>query len=328
MAGGYTHQSINRVGAMAVAEGLINTSENDTLVGIDHTKREVIEILSQVDHIFADADGTLVSDGAEIFTTDKIKLIRQLTSLGVGITIVTGKPFAEVVPLRQTLPADIPISFICEKGAYSVHFGTTGAWREFILSSAAQERSVAELREQFVVFGGALIKKYGSDKLGFGWGGSGEHKSVISIDIFAGQPPQNYLSLRGKERDAHKLQDTGLIKRVEHDIKQWVSDQQPDWRIVHIGNANTEISPGSIGKSEAIVESAEFGAARKVLILGDSSNDRGMFALRGTFPGKVLTGLVLHRKASLPLVDNADFITFGMANSNPILNAIVYARGR
>jgi len=318
-------QTATRHSAQSLAEQLLEKGEHSTLLVIDHTQQAAMEALTQVDHIFADADGTIVNEGTEAFLPDKIELIQQLARLGVGITIVTGKPLAEVVPLRQSLPNEVPINFICEKGAYDVHFDTTGAWREFILSSAEQEQSVAELREQFTDFGKQLVNKYGSDKLGFGWGGSGEHKSALSIDLFAGRPPKDYLTLRGAERNALKLKDASLIEQVEQAIANWAQEQWPDWRIVHLGNANTEITPKGIGKSEAIIESAEFGAARKVLILGDSFNDRGMFNLRRKFTARTLNSLVIHRKTSLPLVDLADFVTFGMANGNPILQATLAA---
>ena len=318
-------QSATRHSAQSLAEQLLEKGEHSALLIIDHTQQAAMEALAQVDHIFADADGTIVNEGTEAFLPDKIELIQQLARLGVGITIVTGKPLAEVVPLRQSLPNEVPINFICEKGAYDVHFDTTGAWREFILSSAEQEQSVAELREQFTDFGKQLVNKYGSDKLGFGWGGSGEHKSALSIDLFAGKPPKDYLTLRGGERNALKLKDASLIEQVEQAITNWAQEQRPDWRIVHLGNANIEITPAGIGKSEAIIESAEFGAARKVLILGDSFNDRGMFNLRRKFTARTLNSLVIHRKTSLPLVDLADFVTFGMANGNPILQATLAA---
>ena len=294
-----------------------------TLLSIGLDGPSTLEALSQVDHIFADADGTIVDEGTEAFLPDKIELFKQLAKFSIGITVVTGKPLAEAAPLRQSLPAEVPLNIICEKGAYDVHFDTTGAWREFILSSAEQEQTVAELREKFMDFSKQLIATYGSDKLGFGWGGSGEHKSALSIDLFAGQPPKDYLKLRGKDRDAIKLQDPTLIQKVEKDIADWAHQHQPAWRVIHVGNANTEINPGTISKSEAIVESAEFGAARKVLLLGDSPLDKEMFSLRDKFTGKAITGLVLHRKASLPLVDMADFVAFGMANCNPILQAVI-----
>lgn len=312
--------------AKSTAERLLDQHNPNTLLAVDLSKAEMAEALAQVDHIFTDADGTIVEDGHEAFTPSKKDLLTKITKLGIGVTVITGKPLAEAVPLRQTLPASVPISFICEKGAYNVHFDSNGAWREFLLSSAEQEDSVLQLREEFLAFKQKLITKYGSETLGIGWGGSGEHKSALSIDLFIGEPPVNYLSLRGAQRDAIKLKYGPLLVQVEHDIAEWAEHRRPGWRVVHVGNANTEISPGGIGKAEAIIESAEFGNARKVLLLGDSPLDKSMLSLHDTFKGKALTGLVLHRKASLPLVDLADFVTFGMANSDPILGALIAAR--
>lgn len=325
MTSGYELTVIRRDKAQATAEALLKnvTAQPDTLLSIDYTEQQLLETLQQVDHIFTDADGTIVADGHEEFTADKIELFAKIAGCGVGITIITGKPLAEAVPLRQTLPSSIPISFICEKGAYNVHFDKQGAWREFLLSSAEQEESVAELRRDFLQFQNELIKQHGSAKLGIGWGGSGEHKSALSIDLFAGPPPKDYLQRRGAARDAIKLKDEQLIEQIEQSIDDWVEQKRPGWRVVHVGNANTEISPGSIGKREAIIESAEFGAARKVLLLGDSPLDKSMFTLHGAFSGKALTGLVLHRKSGLSLIDMADLVTFGMANSNPILQAVI-----
>lgn len=310
---------------MDTAATHLSQGASDNILAIDYTKQTALAALSQVDHIFTDADGTIVQEGAEQFLPDKIDCITKITQCGIGVTVVTGKPIAEAAPLRQTLPPNVPISFICEKGAYSVHFDQTGAWREFILSSAEQEASVADLREQFNDFSKQLVKEHGAHVLGFGWGGSGEHKSALSIDIFSGAPPKGYLALRGAKRDAIKLKDPVLLAQVEQAITDWAHKNRPGWRVVHLGNANTEITPEGTSKSEAIIESSEFGAARSVLLLGDSLNDREMFSLRKTFNGKAHTGLVLHRTASLPLVDNADFVTFGMANCNPLLHAVIHA---
>lgn len=321
----YEYIAVKRSEASASAERILDHDDRLALLAIDLTRPDATDALSQVDHIFTDADGTIVEDGHEAFTKDKVELLTAIAQLGIGITVITGKPLAEAVPLRQSLPASVPINFICEKGAYNVHFDTQGAWREFLLSSAEQEESVSKLREAFLTFKQQLIQKYGNDNLGIGWGGSGEHKSALSIDLFAGEPPVNYLALRGAKRDAIKLTFEPLVVQVEHDIAAWVQQQRPGWRVVHVGNANTEISPSEIGKKEAIIESAEFGDARKVLLLGDSPLDKSMLSLHDQFNGKALTGLVLHRKASLPLVDMADFVTFGMANSNPILQATIDA---
>lgn len=280
--------------------------------------------LSLVDHVFSDADGTIVVDGTTSFSTEKIELFRQLQSRGIGITVVTGKPLTEVAGLQASLPADVSLNFLCEKGAYLASFDKNGAHKKYVLSSAALETEVAALKRLvFTELAPKLEHKYG---VYCGLSGSGAHTSVLGIDLFSERPPENYLELIGEARDRIKLQDQAAINQCEQAIADFVRERHPDWRVVHMGNANTEIAPGPIEKNEAIKRTHEFQKARRVLVLGDSNNDRAMFALNSEAQSKTLAHLVVSRPASGGLIDLVDSATLGMAHADPILAALIDAR--
>lgn len=311
----YTFRSVPSAQASKFAGQLLAQPEPTAILAIDTTATEAEQHLARVDHIFTDADGTLVSEGAEMIDQQVAALVKELAEKGIGTTVVTGKPLAEVEPILKAAPA---LEFICEKGAYTVRQGPLGIQKEYLLSSAALEHEIQQFRAKFELYLGTLAKKY---NVGFGWAGSGAHTSMISVDVFAAAPPENYLQLRGPERDALKLHDINLQRQVESEVVAWLQTEKPSWRIVNLGNGNTEIAPPGIEKSHAIEASPAFKTARAVLIMGDSKNDEAMFNVKSTRPDKVINGLVLHRKAGLLLLPHADFVTFGMANCAPLLAA-------
>jgi len=280
--------------------------------------------LARIDHIFSDADGTIVRDGAVAFDQDKVELLRRLHEAGVGVTVVTGKPYAEVAKLRGSLPEDIPLSFICEKGAYLAIFDEGAIEREFILSTPELEQQVAELKERFFAeFAPYVTEKYG---VHFALSGSGTHRSLLGIDQFASPPPDDYLDRIGDAREVLKVTDKQKIAAVEAEIAAFVASIHPEWRVVHMGGANTEIAPGPIEKDKGIERTSEYHEARQVMVLGDSWNDHAMLKLSSAHPDKASAGLVVFRETAIPLANDADFVTIGMANTNPILEAILDAR--
>lgn len=289
------------------------------------------ERFASTDHIFTDADGTVVMEGATTFMPGYNEYFQQLHQRGIGVTVVTGKPAEEALGLMSSLPADSHVQFLCEKGAYTLsRDGSGGTTRQFILSSEASEREVAALRAEFFAQADTLAQQAsnGEQRVWFGLGGSGAHRSVLSIDLFATQPPANYLELIGAERDALKLTDETLLQAAEQVIEQFVQARHPGWNVVHMGNANTEICPSAIEKDAAILQTPEFAAARTVQVWGDSMNDRAMFGLRSAHPGKVLAGLVLHREKGKALIPEVDMLAYGMANAAPYLQLLLETHPR
>ena len=303
----------------AAAERLASLPPDEILLIGDKTIS-----LDQIDHIFTDADGTIVTDGATAFSPQKISFLRDLSKARVGVTLVTGKPYDEVRQLRDSLPDDVPLEVLCEKGAYLAKFEDGEEERELILSSLELEDEVATLKQHFFeTIAPDLTARHG---VYFGLSGSGKHRSVLGIDFFAAKPPANYLELIGEQRDALKITDSNVIQCVEDEIAARVRSLHPDWRVVHLGGSNTEIAPGPIEKDLAIQKTADYHDARQVLILGDSRNDQSMFRLSRSHADKVTAGLVVARESALPLIDDVDLVVFGGANTDPILQAVIDAR--
>lgn len=186
---------------------------------------------------------------------------------------------------------------------------------------------MAEPRAQFETEKLEIEAKYevaGRKRVVYGWSGSGRQKSVIGIDIYHGEPPADYLSVVGVEREVMKVKDPELLAHVEADLAAFVERHKPGWRLIHLGNGNSEIAPGGIEKDLAIRQLPEFRQATGVLVMGDSGNDRAMFAMRSV--PKVLAALVLHRERSLELVDEVDLVAFGMANAGPLFELVLAAK--
>lgn len=272
---------------------------------------------SAIDRIFSDADGTILSEGLRAIPGNYIQLLRELAGRAVRTTIITGKPLAEVAPLFAAAGTDAPFDVMCEKGAYIASAGGNGSIRiEHLLSSAVLEKEVLDARDAWEAHITAIPSE--QRPYYFGRSGSGQHRSIISIDIFAAQPPADYLSMVGQSRDAIKLKDAALLAMAETEIEEFFQALKPEWRIVHLGNANTDITPHLIEKDIALEASASFQQASGVLVLGDTNNDRAMFNLTKRH-GNVTAGQVLYRASALGLVEASDAVTIGMANCMPYL---------
>jgi hydroxymethylpyrimidine pyrophosphatase-like HAD family hydrolase len=304
-------------------------ASTDTIASLTHTPEQLTELFHETDCVFADADGTLLDEGAVSVSPDYLAYIRDLAERGVTVVVVTGKPLAEVSKIYDHMPTDIPLQFLCEKGAYSVARRPGGGYdKTFVLSSEAEETAVAELRQQFFDQKVAEITEStragdGSQQVWFGLSGSGGHKSIFSLDIYGSEPPANYLEMLGTERAQFKLEDNELLARVEHELEDFVAGHHPDWRVVHMGNGNTEIAPGGVEKDMAIIRTAEFQDARIVQVWGDTVNDLAMFRLRQQHPDKVVAGLVIHREKAKNLLTEVDMVTFGMANTAPYFQLLL-----
>lgn len=290
------------------------------------TERDALESLAHIDTIYSDVDGTVVSEGATALPKRMIDCMRHLAEAGICLTLVSGKPYEEVVPLLEQLPLDLAVPMLYEKGAYLLERAANGSLQQsYVCGSKRLEAELTDVRQQFLAFQQQLQRTYsqenGRQGISFGWAGTGTHRSLLSIDIFAGSRPEAYQSLVGVDRDDYKLHDPRLLAAIITDIETFIASHLPGWHVVNLGNANIEISPASVEKDLAIKQTATFQRAQGVLVLGDSGNDQAMFALHGL--PKVLAGLVLHDISEASLMADVDFITFGMANPYPLFDALV-----
>ncbi len=305
----------------------IDEQSNQLINSLSHSDSELSELFTGTTAVFTDADGTIVQEGTTDLSETYYRAITELSSKGVFFTVVTGKPLAEVSRLINSIPFDVPLHFLCEKGAYMVSKSNESFKKIFVLSSEADEVAITELKQTFIEHMPSLQKQFNDDnnqqRVWFGWSGRGEHKSIVSIDIYGVEPPSNYLEIVGPQRDSLKLNDPILLGEVERAIEQFVWQYHPDWHVVHLGNGNTDIAPNGIEKDLAIEQTQQFTSANIVQLWGDTMNDLAMFRLKDKYPNKVIAGLVLHREKGKELLAHVDMTTYGMANSAPYFELLL-----
>ncbi|MBP7858207.1 HAD hydrolase family protein [Candidatus Saccharibacteria bacterium] len=288
----------------------------------------VLDGFSGIDTVYSDADGTLVPEGATKFSNRTVSQIARLGQVGVRMVVVTGKPLSEVLGLVHSMPVGLSADIIYEKGAYRLERNSDGSFEDrLLLATEAETTAVQQLKYRLLEEKGEIESAYvGTDKLTLGWGGQGTHRSILSIDVFEGIPPVDYLTKTGKDRDALKVSDPNLLARVESDLAKFVERHTPGWSLVHLGNGNFEIASKDIDKGSAIQAMQVYRDATGALVIGDSANDLAMFQLRDSSRTPTTAGLVLHRKTALPLTESVDCISFGEANADPHLSLLLAAR--
>lgn len=295
--------------------------DNPMIYSQVYSPDELRQRFARINHVFSDADGTILPEGLHAMPSVYVHLLHKLTKLSIQTTIITGKPLAEVAPIFKAAGNDAPFDVICEKGAYIASITDSNELKiDHLLSSVELEKEVLEARIAWEEF--TFTTQTKSRPYYFGWSGSGHHRSLLSIDIFKEKPPENYLSMTGRSRDALKLTDVTLLKEAESEIEDFFKKFKPEWRIVHLGNANTDITPHLIEKDIALESSELFQKAEGVLVLGDTNNDRAMFDLKKR-NSKVTAGQVLYRHGNIPLIDSSDAVTVGMANCSPYLRLLL-----
>lgn len=295
--------------------------DNPMIYSQVYSPDELRQRFARINHVFSDADGTILPEGLHAMPSVYVHLLHELTKVSIQTTIITGKPLAEVAPIFKAAGNDAPFDVICEKGAYIASITDSNEVKiDHLLSSVELEKEVLEARIAWEEF--TFTTQTKSRPYYFGWSGSGQHRSLISIDIFTEQPPKDYLMMTGQIRDTIKLKNKELLKIAETEIEEFFKSIQPEWRIVHLGNANTDITPHLIEKDIALESSMSFQNAKGVLLLGDTNNDRAMFSLKNRSP-KVTAGQVLYRQGNIPLIESSDAVTIGMANCLPYLRLLL-----
>ncbi len=303
---------------------LLHESNSNVLLYWNNISSTPADILSKVDAIFSDIDGTLTSEGSSSLPPLIVEYFRKLHNAGIPVTLVSGKPYEEIAPLITALPPELGVRAIYEKGAFELYVAADGMLvQTHLLSTPELTETATTLRPLMVRHWRTMEATYASEHVSFGWAGTGKHRSVLSIDVFSGEVPKQYELLTGAKRDQLKLKNTALLAAIESDLRTFVDANCRGWQVVHLGNANFEIAPPGIEKDKAIKQTNEYKHAQKVLVLGDSGNDRKMLALRQE--PKTVAGLVFHNPATIALVDVADFVTFGIANPYPLLDFVLAA---
>jgi HAD superfamily hydrolase (TIGR01484 family) len=312
----------------AQAARMLHKIDRAAVLAVDRSEVDVLTALRTVDHVFTDADGTILDQGMTALSDAYCQDIAKLSALGVRTTIITGKPLTEVIRLVSSLPSGLPVDIIFEKGAYYLERSSLGdAQKRYLLATPEIEAQVGEMKKRLEHERQSIENKYvdakGRPLATIGWAGDGTHTSILSIDILVGTPPNGYLEIKADERARLKITDPVLIRQIVDDLQQFVARYQTGWQLVDLGNANIEIAPSLIEKDEAIMSRQDFMSAKGVLVLGDSNNDRKMFRMRRL--DKVYAGLVLHTEKSTLLAEDVDLISFGIANAYPILSLLLAA---
>ncbi|HEU4966654.1 MAG TPA: HAD-IIB family hydrolase [Candidatus Saccharimonadales bacterium] len=307
----------NAVEADRQALRLLHGGASNTLLSRTYDEPSARSFLSSVDTIFSDIDGTLTDEGAPM-SAECIAALLALAKAGKTVTLVTGRSYDEVAGLMSSLPRALSLHVIYEKGGYEFVRDADGDRTKHLLATQEIEGSAAAVRRVFWQQKATLERRYAN--VTFGWAGTGQHQSLVSIDAFQGAVPPGYAAMVGSERSALKVKDTQLLARIAYDLAQFLKEYQPAWQVTHLLNGNFELGPKDIAKDEAIRQTERWRRARAVLLLGDGPNDRSMFALRAQ--GKAAAGLVLHREAALALVSDVDFVSFGRANPYPFFTLL------
>lgn len=304
---------------------LLDKCAEDTLLHRADNK-DLMDTLSRVDYIFSDIDGTLTGEGSKGLPERVVEILGQLRDVGVATILVSGKPHEEILPIMEALSPELHIDAIYEKGAYKLETAGGHISKSYLLTSPEQEQAVAVLRHKLAEHWQYMKAAHAKERISFGWAGSGKHQSVVSIDVFIGDVPEHYGQLTGLDRDQLKLKDVTILSAIEAELRDFITAECPGWIVIHLGNANFEITPPGIEKDIAIRQTTEFRHAQNVLVLGDSGNDRKMFAIRQDQDAKTAAGLVFHNPAAVELVEDVDFVTFGLANPYPLLDRLLAAK--
>ncbi|MCB0331300.1 MAG: HAD hydrolase family protein [Bdellovibrionales bacterium] len=290
--------------------------------------------LRQIRRVYMDIDGTAVPEGATSFSDETIESFRRATRAGIELTVgPTGKPFEEAAPLWESLPTDIPVDVIIEKGAYRMHRDEQGSMTKvYLLASPEEEQAIAQLKAKFYPtagmpsIGGKLEEEFGIVIVP---AGSGAHQAVLSFDVLKVGSGRDFQNWSLHERNEKKVTDQALLALVEDRFRELVSKANiaalDKARIIHLGNGNIELAPEKVEKHLAIRQDILDRGEDAIAVVGDSGNDRPMLELAGQ-GGSISGCLILHREKAIELAPLVDFIVTGEAQVGVFLDQIVQAK--
>jgi HAD superfamily hydrolase (TIGR01484 family) len=297
----------------------LGSADHNVIISAGHTQEDLDRLFTQVEDVYADADGTLLPVGGDRLPPAQIEYIRVLHELGVRTTMVTGKPYTEIERIVRGLPPGFPLRIIYEKGAYCLRPDASGLLRrDYLLSSEAVERRIGALRDQFARWQLEVERQMGFQ---FAPAGHGTHQSVLSLDVLR---PEASAARDQLVRRREKVDDPVLLEEIKAVVGEYLATHFPDCTLIDLGNANWEITVGAIDKDRAITSMADFAGSRGVMVWGDSGNDATMFRLR--HHPHVTAGVVWHERTPLSLLAEADFAAVGVVNTGPFFRKIIEAK--
>lgn len=274
-------------------KGLVSTDPRYRASGVISliSPLETFAFLTNVDDVFCDLDDTLLLSGTNELGTEVCDEIRALNNREKTVYFVTGKPLEEIQRVINSVPPDLKIKIMLEKGAYYIETGP-GASREPVLLLTTQRivEGIAKLRHDF--FSELVPKLQTKYPIEIGFAGMGTHRSILSIDIYKPGLPGNYLQLTGKERDELKIPGEELRTKIFDEICGWYrrwahAYGAPEFAnpvAIDLNNANFEFTAHEIEKDIAIATARRKTGNRVAAYLGDSRNDAKAFALSTTDP--------------------------------------------
>lgn len=295
-------------------------TNDDRILSTCWSADEGREIFSSIRHIIADADGTILEVGGTEIRPSQLRKIRMLAEQGVQTVILTGKSLQEAMAMFENVDASIPLSVLCEKGAYRIVRGPKNSIKHsYHLSSRDVEKQASRLSRIVEAEQASIESKY---QIRMVPAGDGQHESLLSIDIMRMNLPDDYAD---RERSVFKITDRTVVHSVKEHLRSLLDQHDfDDWKITDLGNGNIEIHPSFLSKSAA-VERELADTDEPALLLGDSGNDRDMFTEAVKRP-HTYTGLVYHAHTPDDLADHADFGTSRVAMGERYFSSILHAR--
>lgn len=297
----------------------------DTLIFSRWSIPDTMERLEQIDTLYLDLDGTSLEQGATEFPPGFCDKLRLLHRAGVNVIAVTGKPETEIRALMNTVPGDIPLSFIFERGGYRIEraSGESKPAKRLLLANAFTEETAATLKKEILLgeTKQSLERRHGIRIVP---AGDGRHQSLISIDILRADAPEKY---EEEPRFDLKVQDRDLLEAVRMNIVAFLRGAAPHWELTDLGNANFELHHRDQTKENGIVSTAEFQSSTGMrMVVDDSANGRGMLRMKHEHP-RMMSGVVYNRHTAPEIVELADVAVAGEATVDVLLQQIIDAKG-
>lgn len=274
---------------------------NGTIVPLGMDQEELMEALERVEQVVTDLDGTLLPAGSTDVPAEMLEALRHLHAANIPVYCLTGKPWSEVQQLCDALPADIPVTFLLEKGAFMYKHGDEELQLPTAFLSNDDDKEVAQKFRENIFF--ESVASHALDRgISLRRAGDGGHKVVVSIDIF--------------EAGTDEKISRGERLSTVIDILQ--SNLPTGWVLNNLGNGNIEMHPAGIEKGNAVRAILDT-QPQPMLRIGDSGND---VSLLQTKREEDVAGAVVCEHTPDALLDAADMGVVGEAQGNRVLELL------